>query len=98
MTNILNAIEFYDRDYITGAEEPNKLSNKITELENEKPVIDTLDDIRNLVVLCRTHHRLNYTSTHTISLPIWLAIATMPLKSGTLTKEEVILATERVKR
>lgn len=50
VTNILNAIEFYDSDYISKAKDSEKLRKKIDELENQKPLIDTPDDIRNLVV------------------------------------------------
>lgn len=98
VTNILNAIEFYDDDYLGRAKKTEKLTAKIRALEKSKPVIDTPDDIRNLVVFCREHHRLKYTGIHTISFPIWLAISGVPSEGGILNKEQIIMAAERVQK
>jgi hypothetical protein len=97
VTNILNAIEFYDDDYVGKAIHSAKLRNAIKKTEQLKPIIDTPDDIRNLVVFCRKHHRLKLTGIHTISLPIWLAICAVPARSGILSKKQILLAAERVK-
>jgi hypothetical protein len=97
VTNILKAIEFYDEDYISKAEKSNKLRSEIDSIVNEKPIIDTPDDIRNLVVFCRKHHRLKYTGIHTITFPIWLAISAVPTRGGILSKEQIIMAAERVR-
>lgn len=98
VTNILNAIEFYDDDYISKAKNAGKLRTAIQDLSEKKPIIDTPDDIRNLVVFCMKHHRLKLTGIHTITFPIWLAIAAIPARGGILTKEQVLIAAERVKK
>jgi len=97
VTNILKAIEFYDDDYLSKAETPKKLSARIKSVEKRKPIIDTPDDIRNLVVFCRRHHRLKLTGIHTITFPIWLAISAIPARGGILTKEQILMAAERVR-
>lgn len=74
------------------------LREKIREIEQFKPIIDTPDDIRNPVVLCRKHHRLKLTGIHTISFPIWLAISAVPSEGGILTKEQILMAAERVEK
>ncbi len=38
----------------------------------EKP-IESPDDIRNLMVLCETHHRAPFFGVHTITFPIWVS-------------------------
>ncbi len=96
VTNILKAIEFYDDDYIGKAKKPDLLRQKIHEVEKKKPIIDTPDDVRNLVVFCREHHRLKITGIHTITFPIWMAMAAVPTEGGILTKEQVLMAAERV--
>lgn len=98
VTNILKAIEFYDEDYVSKTIDPVKLRDKIREVEQSKPVIDTPDDIRNLVVFCRKHHRLRLTGIHTITFPIWLAISAIPAEGGILTKEQILFAAERVRK
>ena len=98
VTNVLNAIEFYDEDYTSRADKADKLRDSIRQLEKSKPIIDTVDDIRNLVVLCRTHHRLKYTGIHTLTFPTWLVMSAIPLEGGILTREQIILATERVRK
>jgi len=98
VTNILNAIEFYDEDYIASADDPKKLHQYLTELSKTKKFLDTPDDARNLVVLCREHHRLKYTGIHTISFPLWLAIAGVPSEGGILTREQVTTAVARVSK
>jgi hypothetical protein len=98
VTNILNAIEFYDDDYIGKASDSAKLRMHLDSLKEEKPVINTPDDSRNLVVLCRTHHRLKYTGIHTISFPIWLSMSAVPSEGGILTKQQIIAAAERVQK
>ena len=98
VTNILNAIEFYDEDYISKAKNSQRLQKKIEKLEKSKPIIDTPDDIRNLVVFCRKHHRLKLTGIHTITFPIWLAISAVPERGGILTKEQILIAAERVRK
>lgn len=97
-TNILNAIEFYDKDYINKANKSEKLRAEIDKITKDKPIIDTPDDIRNLVVFCRKHHRLKLTGIHTITFPIWLAVSAVPTKGGILTKEQILIAVERVKK
>lgn len=42
--------------------------------------IESPDDIRNLVVLCRKHHRLRYFGIHNTTFPFWLP--QMVLKDG----------------
>jgi len=98
VTNVLNAIEFYDEDYISKADKVDKLRTRIHRLDQSKPIIDTVDDIRNLVVLCREHHRLKYTGIHTITFATWLAMSAVPLEGGILCREQIILAAERVKK
>lgn len=98
VTNILKAIEFYDDDYLGKAKKPAMLRNRIKKTEQSKPIIDTPDDIRNLVVFCRKHHRLKLTGMHTITFPIWLAISAVPTRGGILTKEQIIIAAERVRK
>ncbi len=98
VTNILNAIEFYDDDYTSRAEDVTKLRDKIVTTCEEKPIIDTPDDIRNLVVLCRKHHRLKHTGIHTITFPIWLAMSATPLEGAVLSREQLLAAIERVKK
>jgi len=97
VTNILNAIEFYDEDYVSKVSDSKRLQKAIKKLEKTKPIIDTPDDIRNLVVFCRKHHRLKLTGVHTITFPIWLAIAAVPERGGILTKEQILIAAERVR-
>jgi len=96
VTNILNAIEFYDDDYVSKATKAKKLRKAIDKAVTAKPILDTPDDIRNLVVFCRKHHRLKLTGIHTITLPIWLSICAVPTGTGILTKEQILLAAERV--
>lgn len=96
VTNILNAIEFYDDDYISKAKKAKKLRDKVKKLIKAKPILDSSDDLRNLVVFCRTHHRLRHTGIHTITFPIWLAVAAVPKGGGILTKEQIMIAAERV--
>ncbi|MFC1558541.1 hypothetical protein ACFL40_04210 [candidate division KSB1 bacterium] len=98
VTNILKAIEFYDEDYTGKATESKKLQAAIDKIEKKKPIIDTPDDIRNLVVFCRKHHRLKFTGLHTITFPIWLSISAVPRRGGILTKEQIIMAAERVRK
>ena len=98
VTNILKAIEFYDDDYVSKAKKPVKLRDKINKAEKSKPIIDTPDDVRNLVVFCRKHHRLRLTGIHTITFPIWLAISAIPKAGGILTKEQILIAAERVRK
>lgn len=98
VTNILNAIEFYDDDYTSRATDVEKLRAKVIEVSKEKPIIDTPDDIRNLVVICRKHHRLKHTGIHTISFPIWLAMSAIPAEGGVLSREQILIAMERVKK
>ncbi len=98
VTNILKAIEFYDDDYVGKAKKPKMLGDEIAKVEKDKPIIDTPDDIRNLVVFCRTHHRLKLTGIHNITFPIWLAVSAIPSRGGILTKEQVLIAAERVKK
>ena len=66
--------------------------------EQSKPVINTPDDVRNLVVFCRKHHRLKLTGIHTITFPIWLAISAVPAKGGILTRKQILMAAERVRK
>ena len=98
ITAILNAIEFYDEDYVVKAAKPEKLRSEINKVSNNKPIMDTPDDIRNLVVFCRKHHRLKLTGIHTITFPIWLAIAAVPSRGGILTKDQILMAAERVRK
>lgn len=98
VTNILNAIEFYDDEYISKAEDVDKLRRRIRRVASSRPIIRTPDDIRNLVVLCREHHRLKYTGVHTITFPIWLVMSAVPSAGGILTKEQIIMAAERVRK
>jgi len=98
VTNILNAIEFYDADYLSRAKSSDILKKRLESVASRKPVIDTPDDIRNLVVLCRKHHRLKHTGIHTITFPIWLAMSAIPLRGGILTREQILMAAERVKK
>ena len=98
VTNILNAIEFYDADYVGKASDPKKLRALLDGLAAEKPIIDTPDDARNLVVFCRSHHRLKYTGIHTISFPIWLSMSAVPSRGGILSKQQIIAAAERVQK
>ncbi|MBI4651784.1 hypothetical protein HY745_10975 [Candidatus Desantisbacteria bacterium] len=88
----MKAIEFYDEDYVIKAVDSTKLQKEIQKLEKTKPIIDTPDDLRNLVVFCKTHHRLVYSGVHTISFPIWLALSAVPEKGGILTKEQILIA------
>jgi hypothetical protein len=98
VTNILKAIEFYDDDYINRAKYPKKLRDRIKKTEQSKPVINTPDDVRNLVVFCRKHHRLKLSGIHTITFPIWLAISAVPAKGGILTRKQILMAAERVRK
>ena len=98
VTNILNAIEFYDDDYISKVQDSDRLHDRLNSLIDEKPIIDSPDDIRNLVVFCKEHHRLKYTGIHTITFPIWLSISAIPSEGGLLSKEQIIIASERVKK
>ena len=98
MTNTLNAIEFYDSDYVGEADDPDKLRREIDRLEQQEPIIDSPDDIRNLVVICMKHHRLRHTGIHTITFPTWLSMAGVPAEGGILSREQIISAAERVKK
>lgn len=98
VTNILNAIEFYDDDYVSKADQPTKLRAKIRKVQRSKPIIESPDDIRNLVVFCREHHRLKYTGVHTITFPIWLAVSGVPSEGGILSRDQIVLAAERVRK
>lgn len=96
VTNILNAIEFYDDDYVAKAKDPKALRTRLMELSESKPFLDTPDDLRNLVVLCTEHHRLQYSGIHSVSFPLWLAVAAVPTGGGVLTREQLMAAVERV--
>lgn len=96
VTDILHAIEFYDTDYTALAQDASRLRQHLSELAKQKPVLDSPDDARNLVVLCREHHRLKFTGIHTVSFPLWLAIAAVPVKNAVLTREQLMLAVARV--
>jgi hypothetical protein len=98
VTNILQAIEFYDNDYVGKAKKAGKLRKELERVSKLKPYLDTPDDIRNLVVICRKHHRLKFTGVHTITFPIWLAMSAVPSRGGILTKKQILLAAERVKK
>ena len=98
VTNILNAIEFYDDDYVGKAADPGKLDAHLKALRAKKPIIDSPDDARNLVVFCRQHHRLKHTGIHTISFPLWLSMAAVPAEGGVLTKAQIVMAAERVQK
>jgi hypothetical protein len=98
VTNILNAIEFYDEDYVALAKDANKLKTHLADLVNTKPVVDTPDDARNLVVLCKEHHRLKFTGVHSVSFPLWLTIAAVPIGGGILTRAQLVTAVERVSK
>jgi HNH endonuclease len=98
VTNILNAIEFYDDDYVNRADDAEKLKKRLSELAKTKKYLDTPDDARNLVVLCREHHRLKYTGIHSVSFPLWLAVAAIPAGGGVLSREQLLLAVERVSK
>ena len=95
VTDILNAIEFYDEDYIFQADQPEKLQAALKDTTTKNRYLKTPDDIRNLVVFCRTHHRLKYTGIHTISFPIWLTMAAVA-SDGILTREQILEAMARV--
>ncbi|WP_022669159.1 hypothetical protein [Desulfospira joergensenii] len=97
VTNILNAIEFYDDDYTSKATEADKLRAEIRRVTAEKPIVDTPDDIRNLVVFCRKHHRLKHTGIHTMTFPIWLSMAATPIKNAILSREQMLAAMERIR-
>jgi len=96
VTNILQAIEFYDEDYLSTAKDTARLRQQLSDLVKKKPVINSPDDARNLVVLCDEHHRLKGTGVHTVSFPLWLALAAVPLKDAVLTKEQLLIAVSRV--
>lgn len=98
ITNMLKAISFYDDEYISQAEKPEVLHEMIDELEEDEPVLKSPDDLRNLVVLCKKHHRLKFTGIHSISFPIWLAVAGVPSEGGILTREQILTAVERVQQ
>jgi hypothetical protein len=97
VTNILQAIEFYDSDYVSKAKKPAELQKELDKVVKSKPYLDSPDDIRNLVVICRKHHRLKITGIHMITFPIWLAMAAVPSRGGILTKKQILLAAERVR-
>jgi hypothetical protein len=97
VTNILNAIEFYDDDYIDSSKKPDKIRQALKKLVEEKKYLDSPDDLRNCVVLCVEHHRIKLTGIHTISFPLWMAIAAVPSRGGVLSKEQILIAIERVK-
>ncbi len=96
VTNILNAIEFYDDDYIAKAKDAKALRARLKRLSESKKVLDTPDDARNLVVLCREHHRFKYNGIHSVSFPLWLAVSAVPTGGGVLTREQLLIAVERV--
>ena len=98
VTNILNAIEFYDDDYTSKAQDVNRLRTAMETASSKDPIIETPDDIRNLVVLCRKHHRLKHTGIHTITFPIWLAMAATPVDDALLSREQMLAAMERIKK
>lgn len=50
----------------------------------------------NLIVLCRLHHRLKFSGIHTITFPIWLSFAGVSNRGGILSKEQILIAAERV--
>lgn len=97
VTSILQAIEFYDASYLTlVSRDPLQLRSYLSVLAKKKPLLDSPDDARNLVVLCREHHRLKFSGIHTVTFPLWLALAAVPISGGVLTREQVLLAMERV--
>lgn len=96
VSNILKAVEFYDEDYVATAKYPDKIHARLDELERQKPIIDTPDDLRNLVVLCLEHHRTKFMGIHTISFPTWLAVSAVPTDGGIMSKEQVMIAAQRV--
>ncbi|MBI5919455.1 MAG: hypothetical protein HY849_08810 [Nitrosomonadales bacterium] len=96
VTDILHAIEFYDEDYTARAKEVERLRLHLAALAKSKPIIDSPDDARNLVVLCREHHRLGLTGIHTVSFPLWLAIAAVPITNAVLTRSQLLAAVARV--
>ncbi len=98
VTNILKAIEFYDEDYVAKAKEPDKLHAHLAGLSKTKKFVDTPDDARNLVVLCKEHHRLKYSGIHTVSFPLWLAVSAVPSGGGVLSRQQILMAVERVSK
>ena len=99
VTNILAAIEFYDDDYVQKAQDSQTLREFLDKLIRKKPILDSPDDARNLVVLCREHHRLKNTGIHTLTFPIWLSMSAIATEGeNVLSKEQVLLAAERVRK
>jgi len=97
VTAILNAIEFYDDDYVSKAADEKQLKDELKKVTREHKIIESPDDMRNLVVLCMKHHRLKHTGIHMISFPLWLAMAGVPSEAGILSREQILVAVERVK-
>ncbi len=67
-------------------------------MEKRYPVICTPDDIRNLVVFYRGRHRIRLTGIYTITFPIWLAISAIPMEGGILSRGQILIAAERIKK
>jgi hypothetical protein len=98
VTNVLQAIEFYDPEYVNSAKDPGKLEDELVRVAGVKPILDTPDDLRNLVVLCVEHHRLLHTGVHVLSFPLWLAMSAVPTGGGVLTREQLLTAVQRVSK
>ena len=74
------------------------LRARLKRLSKSKHVLDSPGDARNLVVLCREHHRLKYSGIHTVSFPVWPAVAAVPSGGGVLSREELLMAVERISK
>ncbi len=98
VTNILKAIEFYDKDYVAQAGNAPALRARLADLAKTKKYIDSPDDARNLVVLCKEHHRLKYSGIHSVSFPLWLAVSAIPAGGGVLSRQQLLAAVERVSK
>jgi hypothetical protein len=93
---ILESMDFYTFAYTRKANKPEELVAEVKTPWIRNPILENPDDIRNLIVLCREHHRLKLSGVHTISFPVWLVMAAVPDEGGILTKEQILAAVSRV--
>ena len=95
VTAILEILEFYEDGYL--AEAGRQRSALEHALAASKGMIQSPDDIRNLVVLCQYHHRIAGTGVHTISFPVWIALSAVK-RSRRLTRRDVVRGAAQLRR
>jgi hypothetical protein len=95
VTAIVEILNFYEEGYLARAGKHRQALQAA--LDAARGVMQSPDDIRNLVVLCQDHHRMTGTGVHTISFPVWIALSAIR-KGSKLTRHDVVRAAAQLRR